>query len=398
MMTQKGFTLLEILLVITAIGVLAGIVIVAINPVRQLAQVRDVARKSEINALWKALNQYEVDNQTLPTEVMNMTAGTEQEICDGDTSEVDCTNEGLVYLNDVLVPIYLSSIPKDPNATGNGTGYFIYKSPTNQTGISSNHGELQEVKIGRTFQPTDFPDLAFWFDATDSLELDGSNRVSTWSDLSGNGNDAVQSAATSRPELIPNILNGSSALLFDGTDDYFSITNLFYNSRSIAGMTISSTFQTLSNQQQMVVSYDRNEFWRLSIRDDGGNETQIAFDTISSTGGQDDMSPAQEIDADGNTRLLTGWFSRQETPSKTIRLDGQEIQTRTPHGTNFVGRNTTRYGTIGTGSEADSEEGTTGPDLYLHGYLGEVIYYERGLNANELTVLENYLMRKWGVE
>ncbi|MEY2986151.1 MAG: hypothetical protein RJB24_380 [Candidatus Parcubacteria bacterium] len=94
--TNKGFTLLEILLVIAAIGILAVIVLVSINPNRQLAQVRNAQRRSDINTIYKALEQYLIDNQSYPAGI----EGTAKDICiNGNTT--NCVNLG------VLVPDYL---------------------------------------------------------------------------------------------------------------------------------------------------------------------------------------------------------------------------------------------------------------------------------------------------
>ena len=54
----RAFTLLEILLVVGIIAILAGIVIIAINPSRQLAQVRNSQRISDIKQINNAMIQY----------------------------------------------------------------------------------------------------------------------------------------------------------------------------------------------------------------------------------------------------------------------------------------------------------------------------------------------------
>jgi prepilin-type N-terminal cleavage/methylation domain-containing protein len=66
---NKGFTLLEILLVIAAIGILAAIVLVAINPNRQLSQARNTVRQADINTIQKAVEQYLIENGSYPSSI-----------------------------------------------------------------------------------------------------------------------------------------------------------------------------------------------------------------------------------------------------------------------------------------------------------------------------------------
>ena len=54
----KGFTLIELLIVIAILGVLAVVVLVAINPVQQLARTRDAGRKSSVAQIGHAVAAY----------------------------------------------------------------------------------------------------------------------------------------------------------------------------------------------------------------------------------------------------------------------------------------------------------------------------------------------------
>src|SRR3989338_9522328 len=70
-----GFTLLEILLVVAAIGILAGIVIVALNPGKQLGDTRNAQRHSDTNTILNAVYQYALDNNgNLPSGIDSVVA------------------------------------------------------------------------------------------------------------------------------------------------------------------------------------------------------------------------------------------------------------------------------------------------------------------------------------
>lgn len=65
---NKGFTLIELLIVMAILGVLAVVVLVAINPAEQLARTRDSGRVSAITQMGHAVQAYYTShNAVYPT-------------------------------------------------------------------------------------------------------------------------------------------------------------------------------------------------------------------------------------------------------------------------------------------------------------------------------------------
>lgn len=62
----KGFSLVELLIVIAVVGVLSTIIIIAINPVTMLRRARDAQRKSDLRQIASALERYYVDKGRYP--------------------------------------------------------------------------------------------------------------------------------------------------------------------------------------------------------------------------------------------------------------------------------------------------------------------------------------------
>lgn len=146
---QRGFTLLEILIVMALIAILIGIVIAALNPARQFANARNSTRYAHLSTLMSAISSDMSEHNgvftcvtgTLPATATNMASAV-----------------GSYDIGPCLVTNFLSSMPYDPSATGAhwtsttdyDTGYTVLQDTDGRITVNAPAAELtQSISLTR---------------------------------------------------------------------------------------------------------------------------------------------------------------------------------------------------------------------------------------------------------
>ncbi len=129
-----GFTLIELLIVIAILGILAAIVLTALNPSAQLAAVQNAKRKANIYTQGTAITQHVIGFGRPPADDIPVGALLSKAICRPGITDASCVNM------DALVPTFIADLPTDPAETNDFfTGYEVYQDDASRYFVCSDY-------------------------------------------------------------------------------------------------------------------------------------------------------------------------------------------------------------------------------------------------------------------
>jgi hypothetical protein len=230
------------------------------------------------------------------------------------------------------------------------------------------------------FDPRSLTGLALWLDAADSTTVTLNSGVEEWRDKSGNARHFSQSTANNRPAYTGSI-NGRLALSFDGTND------------SLSRSGVANADLTTAAGASVFIVYSVNSDTIYSVYFNGGGQPgQDHRDRFSDGNSYGALFRFARLAGVINNQLpSTGAaiYGAVTTDSAySLRLNGAEALSTSSSFflTNYRTATNQTY-TLGVGPVLD----------YLNGNIGEVLSYNRPLTATEITAVEQYLRRKWGI-
>ena len=275
------------------------------------------------------------------------------------------------------------------------------------SGLSINTGDYITFELAVNKAITQTPagldleqELRFAFEANSINQADGTN-VSTWTNEGQNTLDAL--TQTNSPSLVKDFMNDQDFVEFDGTNnESFEIADnadINVGGEPWEQRSYSLVFQTgtdISSRQVIyeeggttrgvaIYVFNNQLYFGAYNENNDGSGSPWNFTSVSTP-----VSPS-------TTYVMTNVFLGNSSSTGTLEtyLNGESVGTASgvgflyDHGANIsIGQN-------GDGNILES--GSVGAGNYFNGLLGELLFYNIALDANQTDLLNNFLMAKYGV-
>ncbi len=136
-----GFTLIELIVVIAIAAVVMTTVLLNEDPEKRIGNARDVERQQALQGLAKAVEVYEIENGSLPTDFATSTLGMGEKFVLCSTSgTVSCggMTRGCLVVDDQTFLNKIGALPIDPTKTSAAdTGYYVSRTDNDKLIIGS---------------------------------------------------------------------------------------------------------------------------------------------------------------------------------------------------------------------------------------------------------------------
>ena len=233
--------------------------------------------------------------------------------------------------------------------------------------------------------------MSLWYSGDSNVTDTG---TLNWGDRSGSGFDAFQATAAAKATQ-SDLMNFNETFSFDGADDFFAVETLNYASGStISDLYVFVVYKTGfsggGNDNWAFLDFDRDNAYGVYVRGDG----KLGMSYKRGTNAQD--SQGIQVTNNNEPHIGTFIFDNAFDEETRFKVDGK-LDRSFDRTNSDITVTTDRYGFVGDGSEASSENGAKNNRFY-DGGIAEVILFDKGaITVNEVLRIESYLALKYGI-